>query len=83
LGGAYVGIDYSAVMVERGRLAYPDADLRQADARSMSGLDADLAFFSFNGLDAMNHQDRLHSLSEIGRVLRPGGCLHLFFSQSK
>ena len=38
----------------------------------------DLVFFSFNGLDALDHSDRLAALAEIHRVLATSG--HFVFS---
>jgi SAM-dependent methyltransferase len=72
----YVGIDYVPEMVEAARLRHPTVDLRYGDARDLSSLPAgsfDLVSFSYNGIDAVGHDDRQLILSEIHRVLRPGG----------
>lgn len=75
--GRYVGIDYAPRMVEAAQLRHPDADMRVADATDLSDF-ADESFdsvvFSYNGLDYL-HPDaaRIRCLSEIRRLLRPGG----------
>jgi SAM-dependent methyltransferase len=82
---AYVGVDYSAplVAVARGRFAdQAHISFLAADARRLAGLgDAtfDLVLFSVNGIDCVDNQGRAAALSEVARVLRPGG---LFFFSS-
>lgn len=81
----YVAIDYSEQMVAICRNNYPGLVVRQGDARKLSGIansNFDLVVFSFNGLDAMGHQDRLLCLREINRVLRVGGAF-LFSSHNR
>lgn len=78
-GGRYVGIDYSAAMVEAARAKFPDADLRVGNAIDLSDF-ADESFdavvFSFNGIDYLNPRgSRERCLIECARVLRPGGVL--------
>jgi SAM-dependent methyltransferase len=78
LSDAYVGIDYAPAMVAAARSRHPGLDLRQDDARTLdSCADAsfDLVLFSYNGIDAVDHDDRQRVLSSFGRVLRPGGLL--------
>ena len=73
---SYVGLDVSSEMVELARRRFPDIDLRVGDARQLAGLpDAhfDLVFFSYNGLDALDHPDRARALAEMARVVAPGG----------
>src|SRR4029077_9948420 len=72
----YLGIDYLPTMVEASRRAHPDARVELGDARSLDALpDAHFALvnFSFNGIDAVSHQDRSLIFRAVARVLRPGG----------
>jgi ubiquinone/menaquinone biosynthesis C-methylase UbiE len=81
LAGAYVGVDYSAGMVERCRQRFGDGQqgnvsFHVCDVRSMTSLEDngfDFVLFSFNGLDCIPHADRLQALREIARVCKPGG----------
>ncbi|MDQ1697309.1 MAG: hypothetical protein QOJ03_2662 [Frankiaceae bacterium] len=72
----YVAVDYTEAMVELARRRYPDADVRHGDARSLTDL-PDGSFrgvvFSFNGIDAVDHEDRPAVLAAVRRVLAPGG----------
>ncbi len=73
----YVGLDYSPAMLDaaRRRFAGRDYELVLGDARALAFGDAtfDVALFSHNGLDYVDHDDRLRVLAEVRRVLRPGG----------
>lgn len=77
----YHAIDYSQPMVDLCRAKHPDADVSFGDARDLSRF-ADgslgLVAFSWNGIDAVDHEDRQKVLAEVLRVLRPGGVF--FFS---
>jgi ubiquinone/menaquinone biosynthesis C-methylase UbiE len=85
LTAQYTAVDFSPEMVDACRHQFPDADIRQGDARDLSIFD-DAAFklvlFSFNGLDSLGHEDRTLALGEIHRVLQPGG-LFLYSTMNK
>lgn len=74
----YTAIDYMPEMVALCRRNHPGVRAHQMDARDMSAF-ADNSFalvmFSFNGIDAVDYQGRGAILSEIARVLRPGGMV--------
>ena len=76
----YVGIDYSAPLIEDCRPRFrhmPNVELRVCDARDLSAFgDAafDFILFSYNGLDYVDGDGRGRALAEIRRVLRRGGC---------
>ena len=79
----YLGVDVTPEMVQIGKQRFPDADLRVADARDLTSVCPDGAFdfvmFSFNGIDAVDHEGRIAVIDEARRVLAPGG-LFLFSS---
>jgi SAM-dependent methyltransferase len=73
---SYVGVDLAPEMLEVARQRFPGADLRVLDARTLEGLpDAsfDLVVLSNNGLDALDHVDRLTALRAMARVVAPEG----------
>lgn len=81
----YVGLDYSPEMIAACQQRFPQARSKWrfevGDVRDLSRFpdDAfDLILFSFNGLDYIEHRDRLLALQEIHRVGKPGG--YFFFS---
>lgn len=79
--GSYAGCDYSPAMIEAARQRCPGLDLRLADARNLTGHASesfDIVLFSYNGMDGVGHADRLRILSEVRRVLIPGG--HFVFA---
>lgn len=81
----YCGIDYSAEFIKLCREKFPQADLRVADARNMREFPDqrfDVVNFSFNGIDSVDLQGREKIISEIHRVLKPGG-LFLFSTHNK
>jgi SAM-dependent methyltransferase len=72
----YVGVDNSPGMVAVCRARYPDKDFRVADARDLSAFgDAsfEFVFFSYNGIDSVDDQDRKRIYKEIHRVLTRDG----------
>lgn len=71
----YIGIDYSPAMVERCRQRFPGVRFALRDARDLScfaGGSFDFVLFSYNGIDAVGHRDRLKILREVYRVLGQG-----------
>ncbi len=72
----YVGIDFSAAMVDASQRKHPDARIEVGDARDLSRFadgSFDLVVFSWNGIDAVDHEDRALVLREVARVLGPDG----------
>lgn len=70
------GMDYSAAMIAEARSQRADIRYDVMDASEMSYEDTsfDAAFFSFNGLGFIYPESkRIRALSEIHRVLKPGG----------
>lgn len=76
LSDDYIGIDYTLDMVDVCRATYPERSFLHLDARDLTKFPSEhfsLVFFSFNGIDAVGHDDRLRIISEVRRVLAPGG----------
>ena len=76
----YFGVDYSSSMIKRCQQRFTEKSgkimFEVADARSLSSFrDSyfDFVFFSFNGIDSVNHEDRLAIFREIRRVTKDGG----------
>jgi SAM-dependent methyltransferase len=77
---SYVAIDYSARMIEACRQHFPGrAEAFQVgDARKLEHFgdgNFDFVLFSYNGIDCMDHPDRLRTLREMKRLLAPDGWL--------
>jgi SAM-dependent methyltransferase len=74
-----VGIDFSAAMIARGRKEHPDLDLRLVEALPVhepdGSFDAVLLLAVLTCIARDQAQDEL--LSEVRRLLRPGGVLVL------
>jgi SAM-dependent methyltransferase len=76
LSDDYLGVDYSPTMVAACQRRYPDARFAVLDARCLREFEAEqfgLVMFSFNGLDCIDHRDRMDVLVQVRRILRPGG----------
>ncbi|MGR3173424.1 MAG: class I SAM-dependent methyltransferase [Candidatus Scalindua sp.] len=85
LSSGYIGIDYSTSMIESCRERFKDVSFARGDVREMSEFrddEFDFIIFSFNGLDSINHEDRLKGLREIRRVLKQDG-LFVFSSHNR
>jgi len=79
----YVGVDYAPPMVERARDLLgddPNVTIEIGDARDLSAVEGtfDFVLFSFNGIDAVGHEDRLAILRAVRSKLKPTG--HFLFS---
>ena len=74
----YVGLDYSQTMVAaaRARFARERYEIVCGDARAIPFADSsfDVVLFSHNGIDYVDHDDRIRVLHEVRRVLRLGAA---------
>ncbi len=71
----YIGIDSSPEMIEACQTRFPDRCFQVCDARDLACFETgyfDFVLFSFNGIDYVDHDDRLKILQEIHRVSKPG-----------
>ncbi|HMI89133.1 MAG TPA: class I SAM-dependent methyltransferase [Polyangiaceae bacterium] len=85
LSADYTAIDYTPELVIACRERYPGARVLHGDARDLSSFPAEtfkLVVFSFNGIDAVNTDDRRKVLREVHRVLQRGGVF-LFSAHNK
>ncbi len=86
LSNCYVGLDYSLEMIETCRERFKYVRFIHGDVRNMGNefidQECDFIMFSFNGLDSINHADRLQGLREIYRVLKRDG-LFVFSSHNR
>lgn len=72
----YVGLDYSYDMIETCKKRFKDVNFIHGDVIDMSAFEDesfDFILFSYNGLDSIDHDDRLKGLREIHRVLKNDG----------
>lgn len=75
-----IGIDFSEAMIERGCAAYPHLDLRVKRSTEKidmpdASVDAVILFAVLTCISSNAEQERM--ISEIRRVLRPGGILYV------
>jgi len=73
-----VGVDVSEEMVRAARSLFPEIEFHLADATDLEfGSDRfDYVLFSHNGIDYIHpERERKRALSELHRVLKPGGVL--------
>jgi len=79
LSSQYVGIDYSAAMVQAAKARFPEGDFRVADAADMSAFESesfDAVVFSYNGIDYLHpYEQRVKAFAEMSRLLKPGGVM--------
>jgi SAM-dependent methyltransferase len=74
----YLGIDYLPGMVNTCRTRFPHAKVKLGDARNLLDVSSkhfSLVSFSFNGIDAVGHDDRRRVLDEMRRVLHDDGTV--------
>jgi SAM-dependent methyltransferase len=75
----YVGFDFSAGMVGRAKVRFPDADLRQLDMREtpkvFAGQRFDAILVSFNAIDYISWEHRNTLLAALRKMLRLNGVL--------
>jgi SAM-dependent methyltransferase len=72
----YTGIDFSPEMVAACKRRYSGVNFLHCDARTMSVLGRvkySLIFFSLNGIDCVNHEDRQRIYAEVKQAIRPSG----------
>jgi SAM-dependent methyltransferase len=85
LSSDYVGVDYSSEMIARCRRRFPGVSFQVADARDLSPFPDecfDFVFFSNNGIDSVDHDDRLRVFGEVHRVLKQG-AIFVFSSHNR
>ncbi len=73
LSSDYIGLDYSKEMIERCRRRYPGVRFELGDARDLSAFPEgsfDAVLFTYNGIDAVGHEDRLKILNGVHRILK-------------
>jgi SAM-dependent methyltransferase len=74
------GIDLSSAMVERARRLTPGVDFRQGDMMALDAPDGAWAgIVAFYSIIHIHRNEMALALSELRRVLRPGGVLLLAF----
>lgn len=75
----YIGMDYSAGMIDVARERFPGTDLRVMDMRElprdMAGQTFDAILISWNGIDHITWDDRNRLLAELMPLLAPNGVL--------
>ena len=74
--GDYVGVDNSSRMVDLCRRRFPSARFEVHDARDLHAFgdgEFGLVMIAFNGIDCLEHDDRMRALREVHRILADGG----------
>lgn len=74
----YTALDYSPAMIDAFRRVYPELPAVVGDAREMSAIETGkfgLVVFSNNGIDAVDHDDRVRVLAEFRRVVADDGIV--------
>ena len=71
----YLGMDYSAAMIERARARYPNAAFEIGDATALRHADASFDII-FNGVSLMHILDYEQAIAESARVTRKAAIFH-------
>ena len=85
ISGNYYGIDYSSAMVDFTKERFPKANISCRDARDLSCFENgvfDFVLFSFNGIDCVEHEDRIRIMSEVKRIMKDSGVF-MFSSHNR
>jgi ubiquinone/menaquinone biosynthesis C-methylase UbiE len=76
----YLGVDFSEGMINicnnKFKTTIPSAEFKICDVRNLTQIASnyyDIVFFSFNGIDNINHDERNSVLKEIRRICSPQG----------
>lgn len=80
----YVGIDFSPTFIDFVNKTMPHVTAKLGDMRDLGDYKSerfDFVLGSFNVLDVVTHEDRIKTLGEVHRVLKPGG-LFIFSSHN-
>ena len=79
-GVQVTGIDLSPAMVERARRLVPGVEFRRGDMTALDLQDGTLAgIAAFYSIIHIPREDHVRTLTELRRILRPGGLLLLVF----
>lgn len=81
----YTGVDYVPAFAAHTAAKFPKARIIAGDARDIDHAadgSYDFVLFSYNGLDSISHEDRLRVMTEVRRVLKPGG-IFMFSSHNR
>ena len=85
LSSDYTGVDYVPEFVERVKTKYEGGNFLCGDARNLKEFadqTFDFVLFSYNGIDAVSHEDRVKVLKEVNRLLKNGGTF-MFSSHNR
>jgi SAM-dependent methyltransferase len=81
MGYQTIGLEYCGELLEHGKAAFPQVDLRQGDARNLEFPENhfDVTWFSTNGIDYMHPvAEREKVLHEMIRCTKPGGLIAIW-----